>query len=96
MIGALLAFGVSPAHAIVGVLGYRVIAFWLPIAPGAVAYFQLRRTFGRWNAEDEELAEAGQELELDQPHPLDRRHAQNGPSRFGRIPVPESTGCAPC
>ena len=28
-------------------LTYRVIAFWLPIPPGIVAYFQLRRTVAR-------------------------------------------------
>jgi len=33
------------------VLVYRVIAFWLPIPPGIVAYFQLRRTVARWEAE---------------------------------------------
>ena len=26
------------------VLTYRVIAFWLPIPPGIVAFFQLRKT----------------------------------------------------
>jgi hypothetical protein len=37
------------------VLTYRVIAFWLPIPPGIVAYFALRRTVHAW--EDEEEAE---------------------------------------
>lgn len=43
MIGALIAFGVNSGLAIVAVLSYRVFAFWLPIAPGALAYFQLLR-----------------------------------------------------
>lgn len=52
MIGALLAFGVDPSLAVVGVLAYRGFAFWLPIAPGAVAVLQLRRTVARWGRED--------------------------------------------
>ena len=38
MIGAFVAFGVDPAAAIVAVLAYRFFAFWLPIAPGALAF----------------------------------------------------------
>lgn len=51
MIGALIAFAVDPALALAGVLAYRAIAFWLPIAPGAVAYLGLRRTVAGWRAE---------------------------------------------
>ncbi|MBV9465410.1 MAG: flippase-like domain-containing protein [Solirubrobacterales bacterium] len=43
MIGALVAFGVHPALAVVAVLAYRLYAFWLPTIPGAIAYLQLRR-----------------------------------------------------
>ena len=32
-------------------LSYRAISFWLPTLPGAVAYFQLRRTVARWRDE---------------------------------------------
>jgi uncharacterized protein (TIRG00374 family) len=52
MIAAFLAFGLPSATVFVAVLTYRVIAFWLPIPPGIVAYFQLRRTVGRWRAEE--------------------------------------------
>ena len=52
MIGAFVAFGVDPAGAIVAVLAYRFFAFWLPIAPGAVAFATLRRTVASWEAED--------------------------------------------
>lgn len=52
MIGAFLAFGVDPGTAVLAVLSYRAIAFWLPTLPGLVAYFQLRRTVGDWKAED--------------------------------------------
>ena len=31
-------------------LAYRFFAFWLPIAPGALAYVDLRRTVARWEA----------------------------------------------
>jgi uncharacterized membrane protein YbhN (UPF0104 family) len=51
MIGAFSAFGISPSLAVVSVLAYRAFAFWLPTLPGAVAYFQLRRTVNRWRTE---------------------------------------------
>jgi uncharacterized protein (TIRG00374 family) len=52
MIGALVAFGVSGSLALIAVLVYRLLAFWLPSIPGAVAYFQLRRTVSRWHSAD--------------------------------------------
>ena len=51
MIGAFLLFGIPAGLVFPAVLAYRVIAFWLPIPPGIVAYFQLRRTVARWEAE---------------------------------------------
>ena len=48
MIGAFSAFGVPVATAVVAVLAYRFIAFWLPTLPGAGAYVQLRRTVHQW------------------------------------------------
>jgi uncharacterized protein (TIRG00374 family) len=48
MIGAFTAFGVNVELSVVAVLAYRAFAFWLPTLPGAVAYFQLRRTVQRW------------------------------------------------
>jgi putative heme transporter len=48
MIGAFTAFGTPVQVTIVSVLAYRVFAFWLPTVPGAIAYFQLRRTVARW------------------------------------------------
>jgi uncharacterized membrane protein YbhN (UPF0104 family) len=50
MIGAFSAFGVSTGLAVVAVLVYRAFTFWLPLVPGIVAYFQLRRTVERWRA----------------------------------------------
>jgi uncharacterized membrane protein YbhN (UPF0104 family) len=52
LIGAFIAFGADPSTAIVAVLAYRFFAFWLPIAPGAVAFATLRRTVAYWEAED--------------------------------------------
>ncbi len=51
MIGAFVLFGVPSGIVFPAVLTYRVIAFWLPIPPGLVAYFQLRRTVARWEEE---------------------------------------------
>jgi uncharacterized protein (TIRG00374 family) len=52
MIGAFVAFGgESKDSIVVAVLTYRLFAFYLPTFPGAVAYFQLRRTVARWKEE---------------------------------------------
>ena len=51
MIGAFLLFDVPTAVVFPAVLAYRVVAFWLPIPPGVVAYFQLRRTVAEWERE---------------------------------------------
>jgi uncharacterized protein (TIRG00374 family) len=52
MIAAFLAFGLPSSTVFVAVLTYRLIAFWLPIPPGIVAYLQLRRTVSRWRAQE--------------------------------------------
>jgi putative heme transporter len=57
MIGAFAAFGVNLELSVLAVLSYRAISFWLPTLPGAVAYFQLRRTVSHWR-EDEDEAQA--------------------------------------
>ena len=43
MIAAFIAFGVSAHLAVLAVLGYRTISYWLPTIPGAIAYWRLRR-----------------------------------------------------
>ena len=58
MIGAFAAFDVSFGYATVAVLTYRAFAFWLPTLPGAIAYFQLRRTVAGWREERAEVDEA--------------------------------------
>lgn len=52
LIGAFTAFGVNLQGAVVAVLAYRAFSFWLPTIPGAIAYFQLRRTVHRWAEAD--------------------------------------------
>ena len=60
MIAAFALFDVPGSIIFPAVLTYRVIAFWLPIPPGIVAYFQLRRTASGWEAEREhEVREGG-------------------------------------
>lgn len=61
MIGSFLAFGVNGSLAVLAVLGYRTISYWLPTIPGVVAYFRLRRIAGRKDA-------SGQSSPSDVPH----------------------------
>jgi uncharacterized membrane protein YbhN (UPF0104 family) len=35
-------FGTPRAVAVLAVLGYRIINYWLPLIPGAIAYIRLR------------------------------------------------------
>jgi uncharacterized protein (TIRG00374 family) len=57
MIGAFVLFGLPSAEVFAAVLTYRVIAFWLPIPPGIVAFFQLRNTVHRWEREGRDRPE---------------------------------------
>ena len=49
MIASFVAFGVDGGLAVVAVLAYRAFTFWLPLIPGVIAYFQLRKTVERWS-----------------------------------------------
>ena len=51
MVGAYSAFGVDFDLALVAVLVYRAFTFWLPLVPGVIAYFRLRRTVDGWKQE---------------------------------------------
>ncbi len=51
MIGTFVLFGLPSGPVFAAVLCYRVIAFWLPLPPGIIAFFQLRRTVRRWEVE---------------------------------------------
>jgi uncharacterized protein (TIRG00374 family) len=59
MIAAFVLFGIDEAIVFPAVLAYRVIAFWLPIPPGIVAFFQLRTTVAKWERERREGVTAG-------------------------------------
>jgi len=48
MIGTFVLFGLPSTEVFAAVLTYRLLAFWLPIPPGIVAFLQLRRTVARW------------------------------------------------
>jgi putative heme transporter len=61
MIGALAAFGVEFNLAVLAVLTYRGISFWLPTLPGALAYLQLRRLVARWRIRPSGVALAAEE-----------------------------------
>jgi uncharacterized protein (TIRG00374 family) len=50
MIGAFVAFGQPARNAVVAVLAYRAISFWLPTLPGIAGYLALRSTVRRWRA----------------------------------------------
>jgi hypothetical protein len=53
MIGAFVAFGVHADQAVIAVLAYRAISFWLPTLPGIVGYLALRRTVRHWATADD-------------------------------------------
>jgi len=51
MIGTFVLFGLDGSTVFAAILTYRLMAFWLPIPPGIVAFFQLRTTVQRWERE---------------------------------------------
>jgi uncharacterized membrane protein YbhN (UPF0104 family) len=51
MIGAFVLFGIPEGTVFPAILIYRLVAFWMPLPFGAVAFLQLRRTVGRWEEE---------------------------------------------
>jgi uncharacterized membrane protein YbhN (UPF0104 family) len=53
MVGVLLAFGVEADLALTSVLAYRAIAIWVPAPIGLATLGALRKTIGRWGAEDD-------------------------------------------
>lgn len=57
MIGAFVAFGVPADRAVIAVLAYRAISFWLPTLPGVAGYVTLRSTVRGWRTADTEPRE---------------------------------------
>lgn len=51
MIGAFVLFGLPEETVFPAILVYRTVAFWLPIPPGIVAFFQLRSRVHEWEEE---------------------------------------------
>ena len=51
LIGAFVLFGLPKDACFAAVLIYRLVAFWLPMPPGIIAFFQLRGTVHRWEQE---------------------------------------------
>jgi putative heme transporter len=51
MIGAFVLFGLPEETVFPAILIFRLISFWMPIPPGIVAFFQLRKTVSRWEVE---------------------------------------------
>ncbi|HSC02143.1 MAG TPA: lysylphosphatidylglycerol synthase transmembrane domain-containing protein [Solirubrobacteraceae bacterium] len=58
MIGAFVAFGIPADRAVIAVLAYRAISFWLPTLPGIAGYVTLRSTVRRWRDADTRQPEA--------------------------------------
>ena len=42
LVAITVGFGAPRATAVLAVLGYRIVNYWLPLPPGAVAYLRLR------------------------------------------------------
>jgi uncharacterized protein (TIRG00374 family) len=57
MIGAFAAFGIPADRAVIAVLTYRAISFWLPTLPGIGGYLTLRSTVHGWRIADDEQRE---------------------------------------
>jgi uncharacterized protein (TIRG00374 family) len=68
MIGAFVLFGIPEATVFPAVLVFRLIAFWMPIPFGVFAFFQLRKTVHRWEAEGLPVSRGGDaESDLELP-----------------------------
>lgn len=51
LIGAFVLFGLPKDTCFAAVLIYRLVAFWMPMPPGIIAFFQLRGTVHQWEQE---------------------------------------------
>jgi uncharacterized membrane protein YbhN (UPF0104 family) len=56
LIGAFLLYGIPIGTVLPAVLTFRLVGFWLPIIPGLIAYFALRRQVHGWEEEAETLS----------------------------------------
>lgn len=62
LIGVFAVFGLPLETVIAAVLIYRLFAFYLPVPPGIVAFFQLRATVSRWEQEGQRARTERDEL----------------------------------
>lgn len=60
MIGAFVLFGLPEGTVFPAILTYRLVAFWLPIAPGVIAFFQLRSRVHDWQENGLPIERGGQ------------------------------------
>jgi uncharacterized protein (TIRG00374 family) len=68
MIGAFVLFGIPETTVFPAILVFRLIAFWLPIPFGVVAFLQLRQTVHHWEAEGPPIERGGTaESDLEPP-----------------------------
>ncbi len=80
MIGAFVLFGLPEDTVFPAILVFRLIAFWMPIPPGIIAFFQLRKTVQRWEVEGLPV-ERGGSVESD-PEPAVGGFAAGGSERY--------------
>ena len=59
LIGAFVLFGLPKDVCFTAVLIYRLVAFWMPMPPGIVAFFQLRGTVHGWEQEGRPIDRLG-------------------------------------
>jgi uncharacterized membrane protein YbhN (UPF0104 family) len=68
MIGAFVLFGIPEETVFPAILVFRLVAFWLPIPLGIIAFFQLRKTVHRWEEEELPIERGGSaESDLEPP-----------------------------
>ena len=51
LIGAFLIYGIPIDTVLPAVLTFRLVGFWLPIIPGVIAYFALRKQVNTWGGD---------------------------------------------
>jgi len=59
MIGAFVLFGIPEETVFPAILIFRLVSFWMPIPPGVLAFFQLRKTVQRWEEEGRPIERGG-------------------------------------
>ncbi len=83
LVPVLVGFGSYRGVAILGVISYRLVNFWLPIPVGALSYLSLRVGSGasrRARAEELQRLAAESSSESDAPRDWARRHGLKSPS----------------